>query len=83
LPGLCQSARAALAGPCHKPEPKFYSPPSAHRPHTTAQGRETTTLMGSREPENLGDVLPDEGDLRPRVEEAIHHHLVSVRSIGA
>ncbi|KRX32680.1 hypothetical protein T05_1003 [Trichinella murrelli] len=39
--------------------------------------------MGSREPENLGDVLPDEGDLRPRVEEAIHHHLISVRSVGA
>ncbi|KRX56206.1 hypothetical protein T06_15659 [Trichinella sp. T6] len=39
--------------------------------------------MGSREPENLGDVLPDEGDLRPRVEEAIHHHLVSVWSVGA
>ncbi|KRZ81909.1 hypothetical protein T08_4766 [Trichinella sp. T8] len=39
--------------------------------------------MGSREPKNLGDVLPDEGDLRPRVEEAIHHHLVSVRSVGA
>ncbi|KRZ81537.1 hypothetical protein T08_2681, partial [Trichinella sp. T8] len=33
-------------------------------------------------PEDLGDVLPDEGDFRSRVEEAVYHHVVSIRSVG-
>ncbi|KRY91926.1 hypothetical protein T4D_12651 [Trichinella pseudospiralis] len=39
--------------------------------------------MGPREPEDLYDVLPDERDLCPRVEKAVHHYVISVRPVGA
>ncbi|KRY98051.1 hypothetical protein T11_6096 [Trichinella zimbabwensis] len=39
--------------------------------------------MGPCEPEDFCHVLPDEGDFGPCVEEAVHHHVVSVRPVGA
>ncbi|KRY40418.1 hypothetical protein T01_14581 [Trichinella spiralis] len=43
-----------------------------------SQGREA-----SREPEGFRHVLPDEGDCGPGVQQAIHHHVVSVWPISA
>ncbi|KRY25423.1 hypothetical protein T01_6376 [Trichinella spiralis] len=39
--------------------------------------------MGPSESESFRHVLPDEGDCGPGVQQAIHHHVVSVWPISA
>ncbi|KRZ47831.1 hypothetical protein T02_14036 [Trichinella nativa] len=39
--------------------------------------------MGPCEPEDFCYILPDEGDCGPRLQQAIHHHMVSVWPISA
>ncbi|XP_003371076.1 conserved hypothetical protein, partial [Trichinella spiralis] len=80
---LYQGTCLGLARASFSTKPEFYSPPFTFRPHSTAKSCEATALVGSREPEDLGEILPDEGDFGPRVEETVYHHVVSVRSVSA
>ncbi|KRY44805.1 hypothetical protein T03_9987 [Trichinella britovi] len=80
---LHRGARLRLTRASNGSKPELYSSPFPLWPHSTSESREATTLVGCREPEDLGDILPDEGDFVPRDAEAIYQHVVSVRPVSA